>query len=134
MDGILMLSARSKLRVKITAAALAMASVASASAADVGKGADSFDANCAECHSVAKTLRNKKGPSLFGIVGRKSASIAGADYSDAMKASGIVWTTDKLEAYITAPKTVVPGGTMKFKGLPDAAERADLIAFLSAQK
>jgi len=129
-----MLSARSNFRIKIAAAALATASFTTSSAADLGKGADSFDANCAECHSVAKTLRNKKGPSLFGIVGRKSASIAGADYSDAMKASGIVWTTDKLEAYIAAPKTVVPGGTMKFKGLPDAVERADLITFLSAQK
>jgi len=106
----------------------------SAQAADLAKGADSFDANCAECHSVAKKIRNKKGPSLFGVVGRKAAGIDGADYSDAMKASGIVWTTDKIDAYITAPKSVVPGGTMKFKGLTDAKERADLVAFLTEQK
>ncbi len=101
---------------------------------DVGKGADSFDTNCAECHSVAKLLKNKKGPSLFGIVGRPAASIAGFDYSPALKAAGFAWTPEKLEVYLTAPKKLVPDGKMKFDGIPDAKERADLIAFLAEQK
>lgn len=103
-------------------------------AADAEKGADSFDANCAECHSVAKVLKNKKGPSLFGVVGRPSGQVQGYDYSDAMKAAGLTWTPEKLDAYITNPKAVVPNDKMKFKGLADAAERADLVAFLAEQK
>jgi len=101
--------------------------------ADVDAGAESFDANCAECHSL-KPGKNKKGPSLAAIVGRKSASITSFSYSDAMAASGLTWTNDKLDAYITNPKTLVPEGKMKFKGLADARERADLIEFLATQK
>ncbi len=108
--------------------------VINAYAADVNAGADSFDANCAECHSIAKPLKNKKGPGLLGVVGRQSAANAGFDYSDAMKAANLTWTEDKLDAYITNPKAVVPNDKMKFKGLANAAERADLIAFLAQQK
>jgi len=101
--------------------------------ADVDAGADSFDANCAECHSL-KAGKNKKGPSLAAITGRKAASVSGFTYSDGLAASGLTWTNDKLDAYITNPKTQVPAGKMKFKGLPDAKERADLIEFLAEQK
>jgi cytochrome c len=102
-------------------------------AADMNAGADSFDANCAECHSIAKPLKNKKGPSLLGVVGRASAANAGFDYSDAMKAANIIWTPEKLDAYIANPKVVVPNDKMKFKGLANATERTDLIAFLAQQ-
>jgi len=101
--------------------------------ADVDAGGESFDANCADCHSL-KAGKNKKGPSLASIVERKSASIPGFKYSDGLAASGLTWTNDKLDAYITNPKTLVPAGKMKFKGLADAKERADLIEFLAAQK
>lgn len=101
-------------------------------AGDPGKGADVFDSQCAECHSI-KSGRNKKGPSLFGVVGRKAGSIADFSYSDAMKNSGITWTTDKLDDYITHPKKTVPGDKMKFDGLESAGERADLIQFLMTQ-
>lgn len=98
-------------------------------AADAKHGADVFAENCAECHSV-KEGKNKKGPSLFGVVGRKAGTVADVAYSDAMKQSGISWTPDKLDAYVTDPRKAVPGGKMKFDGLPNAAERADLIAYL----
>jgi cytochrome c len=102
--------------------------------ADADRGADSFDANCAECHSVAKTLKNKKGPTLFGVVGRNAASVSGFNYSDAMKAAGYAWDRQRLDGYITAPKRYLPGGKMKFDGLDDAQERADLIDFLEQQR
>lgn len=108
--------------------------LAARAAGDASRGADSFDANCAECHSVAKTLKNKKGPSLYGVWGRTAGAVAGYEYSPALKASGIVWTADKLDAYVTAPKKLVPEGKMKFDGLADARERADLLAFLAEQK
>jgi cytochrome c len=60
--------------------------------------------------------------------------VPGFDYSDAMKAANLKWTADKLDAYIANPKAVVPEDKMKFKGLPDAKERGDLIEFLSQQK
>ena len=102
--------------------------------ADVDAGADSFDANCAECHSLAKPIKHKKGPSLVGVFGRSAGSIAGFEFSDGMKTSGMTWTQEKLDAYIANPKAVVADGKMKFKGLANAKERADLIEFLSQQK
>ena len=93
-------------------------------------GAEVFAEECGDCHS-AQPGRDKKGPTLTGVNGRRAGSVASfAGYSDAMKASGIVWTPEKIEAYITAPKKVVPGGKMKYDGLGDAAARADVIAFV----
>lgn len=116
------------------ATALMMTSGLQARAAgDATKGADVFDGQCAECHSV-KPGKNKKGPSLFGVVGRKAGSVADYSYSDAMKNSGITWTSEKLDEYITHPKKTVPGDKMKFDGLDDAAQRADLIQFLVLQR
>ena len=97
---------------------------------DVEKGKDVFASECAECHSVREG-KNKKGPSLFAVVGRKAATVVDASYSDAMKASGILWTPDRIDAYITAPKKVVPGGKMKYDGLASATERADLLGYLA---
>ncbi len=102
-------------------------------AGDVAKGKDVFATECAECHSVREG-KNKKGPSAFGIVGRKAATIPDVAYSDALKTSGITWTPDKIDAYVTAPKKLVPGGKMKYDGLASAAERADLIAYLATLK
>jgi cytochrome c len=51
-----------------------------------------------------------------------------------MKASGIVWTPEKIDAYVAAPKKVVPGGRMKYDGLPDAAARADVLAYVLQMK
>ena len=99
-------------------------------AGDVEKGKDVFATECAECHSVREG-KNKKGPSMFAVVGRKAAIVADATFSDALKASGIVWTADKIDAYVTAPKKLVPGGKMKYDGLGSATERADLLAYLA---
>jgi len=106
-----------------------------ANAADVSAGADSYDANCAECHSLANPIKNKKGPGLFGITGRATGSVPGySKYSDAMKTANFTWTPDKLDAYFKNAREVVPGTNMKFKGIRDAKERADLVEFLSTQK
>jgi cytochrome c len=115
--------------------ALVVAGVqASAIAANAERGADLFDTHCSDCHSVAAKIANRKGPSLHGVVGRKAGTVEGAKYSAAMTASGIVWTVQNLDSYIANPKGPVPMGTMKFKGLPKAEDRADLIAYLGSQK
>lgn len=123
---------RSSLAVVLAALACTLTLEAHA-AGDVEKGKDVFATECAECHSVREG-KNKKGPSLFGVVGRKAATVADASYSDALKASGITWTPDKIDAYVTAPKKLVPGGKMKYDGLASAAERTELLAYLATLK
>ena len=113
---------------------LALAAGHVAAAGDAGRGADVFDTNCAECHSVAKSLKNKKGPSLFGVLGRQAASVAGFDYSDGLRGAGFAWDAARLDQYLANPKALVPGGKMKFDGLAKADEREDVIAFLAQQK
>jgi cytochrome c len=111
---------------------LSMAGLALA-AGDAKKGADVFAGECGDCHSP-KEGKAKKGPPLFGVNGRKAGSVPDFAYSDAMKQSGIVWSPDKIDAYITHPKKLVPGGKMKYDGLDDAAQRADVIAYLQSLK
>lgn len=116
---------------------LAIAHMGNSFAAPAGgdpvAGDDVFASECSDCHSVHKG-KNKKGPSLFAVIGRHSASIPNFKYSDAMKSYNVVWTPEKIDKYISNPKAVVPGGKMKYKGLHDAKQRADLLAFLATKK
>ena len=120
---------RPRLLLALTVALAGFCSSAHA-AGDAHHGAEVFAENCAECHSV-KEGKNKKGPSLFAIVGRKAATLGDFNYSDALKQGGILWTADRIDAYVTDPRKAVPGGKMKFDGLASAAERADLLAYLA---
>jgi cytochrome c len=106
-----------------------------ARATDNDTGADLYDQECADCHSLARPLRNKKGPSLVGVVGMAAARVPGYNYSEALKQARIAWTKDTLDAFIADPKKVVPGGgKMKYDGLDKADERAAIIDFLSLQQ
>lgn len=86
---------------------------------------------CAVCHSIQAGV-NHIGPSLHGVVGRHSGSVANFHYSAANKNSGIVWTAQKIFVYLQAPQKMVPGTKMSFPGLPAAQDRADVIAYLEA--
>jgi len=103
----------------------------SAGAQDAAAGKQAF-AQCAACHSVEGA--NGLGPSLQGIVGRKSGTFPGFRYSRAMKAAGIAWDEKNLDAYLTEPQKLVPGNLMPFSGVADAKQRADLIAYLKTVK
>jgi len=103
-------------------------------AADIKAGADIYEASCAKCHSVTKPMKNKKGPSLLGIVGRSSSRISGYEYSEAMRAANLTWTSEKLDEFLINPKAVVPNSKMKFKGMSNAEDRANLIEFLLLQQ
>lgn len=99
-------------------------------AGDASAGKDVFRAECSECHSVREG-RNKKGPSLFGIVGRHAGSLPDYHYSDALQQAGWVWTPQKLQWYLSQPsRQANPGTRMKYDGLDDAEQRDDLISFL----
>ncbi len=109
-----------------------LTTVPAIAAGNAVSGADVYNAECADCHSL-KAGKNKKGSSFVGLIGRTAGTVPGAKYSDAMKSSKIVWTPERIDAYITHPKQVVPGGSMKYDGLDDAKARADLIAFLATK-
>lgn len=113
---------------------LTMGAIKSASAqqVDATKGADVFATHCSECHSL-KEGKDKKGPTLFHIFGAKASQREGFAYSDAMRNSQLVWNAENLAAYVVSPKKFLPGGKMKYDGLDNPAELADLISFLAAQ-
>ena len=113
--------------------ALAVSFAGIATAANVTNGKALFS-RCAACHTADKGGPNGLGPNLYGVVGRKAGSKKDFSYSAAMKNSGIVWTSQKLDAYIAHPADVVPGNRMAFVGLPDERQRADLIAWLDTLK
>jgi cytochrome c len=99
-------------------------------AGDASAGSDVFKTECSECHSVREG-RNKKGPSLFGIVGRTAGTAPNYHYSDAVLQSHWVWTTDKLHSYLSQPaKQANPGTKMKYDGLADPKQLDDLITYL----
>ena len=104
----------------------------SASAQAVPAGKASF-APCAACHGT-KAGERKMGPTLFGIVGRKAASVPDARYSAAMKASGIVWTPAALDTFLAAPRKRVPGTMMAFVGIPDKKKRDAVVRYLATLK
>jgi cytochrome c len=101
--------------------------------ADIDAGAKVFK-KCATCHTAVQGGGNKVGPNLFGVVGRKRASIAGFAYSEAMKAKGGSWTVEDLNLWLTKPRDFVPGTKMGFAGLPKDKDRANVIAYLKQQK
>lgn len=85
---------------------------------------------CAACHTFEKGGPNRVGPNLFGIVDRAKASVAGFNYSAALKAKGGSWTFDDLDHFLTNPKAWLPGTNMSYAGLGRGGQRADLINFL----
>jgi cytochrome c len=114
--------------------AIALLAASAAGAGDPAHGKAIFAQQCAMCHTANKGGATILGPNLYGVVGRKAGSVAGYSYSPHMKEAGWVWTDDKLQAYLPAPRDMVPGTKMTYGGLRDPAKLADLMAYLDAQK
>lgn len=110
-----------------TVAILPVGMVAAAPAALAGQAI--FEQRCAACHSVEPD-DNEVGPSLAGVVGRKAGSLAGYNYSPALKASGKVWTRPQLDQFLAAPQKLVPGTKMPM-AVPAADQRQALTAYLA---
>lgn len=115
-------------RVLLAALVLAGAAAAAHADGDAARGEQRF-VECAACHTLQQGVNNV-GPSLHGVFGRKAGEIADFRYSPAMKRSGITWTAQTLDSFIADPQKKVPGNRMPFAGMPDAGDRADLIAYL----
>ena len=114
------------LAVAIGASTAAMLSMPAA-AGDAAAGQHVF-ARCVVCHSP-KAGENKIGPSLAGVVGRKSGSAPGYDYSPALKSAGITWNEQELDKYLTNPPADVHGTKMVIS-VPSAEDRQNVIAYL----
>lgn len=103
---------------------------------DATDGEDIFK-RCRQCHDVGPDARNKVGPLLNGIVGRKAGTVEGFAYSDANKdagAKGLVWTEAELSKYLLNPAAHMPRNKMAFAGLKDEQDRLDVIAYLKQFK
>ena len=112
---------------------IVIASAAASSAAlaqDVAAGKTSFN-KCLACHAVGEGAKNKVGPELNGLKGRKSGTAEGYSYTEANKNSGITWDEATFKDYIKDPKAKIPGTKMVFAGIKNEQEASDLWAFLA---
>lgn len=101
--------------------------VAATTPPDLTAGEASYT-KCVGCHSPAY---NRTGPLHCGLLGRKSGTVRGYDYSPAMRAAGLTWDSDTLERFLAAPLAMLPGTTMGFAGIFDDEERRNLVAWLA---
>jgi cytochrome c len=119
-----------KTTVLALALSLGMLSTQAHAAGDAEAGGKLFKRVCGGCHQVGESARAFFGPQLNNVIGRVAGSTTDYQYSDAMKSSGIVWTREKLAAYIEDPKAVVSGTRMIFWGISDQEKIDDLLAYL----
>jgi cytochrome c len=119
---------------KLTLSALvivaASASAPAALAQDAAAGKTAFN-KCMACHSIGEGAKNKVGPELNGLDGRKSGTAPDYNYSDANKNSGITWNEAQFKEYIKDPKAKIPGTKMVFAGIKTEKEVNDLWAYIS---
>lgn len=113
------------------AAALVAMEEAALAAGDTSAGRKVFKKSCRNCHQVRAGKHNSFGPNLHGVVGRKAGAVEQFEYSEALAATGYIWTPDRIDTWLTDPRKMVPGTAMKFV-LKKPADRANLIAYLVA--
>lgn len=88
---------------------------------------------CASCHQVGPSARGGFGPKLTGVIGRKVGATTDYRYSAAMKNSQVIWTEQNLAAFLKAPSDFLPGNNMRFWGIGNTQQVADLLAYLRTQ-
>src|SRR3954471_8748320 len=113
----------------VIAAVVLAASTGATMAQDVEAGESSFK-KCLPCHDIGDDARNKVGPMLNGLAGRKSGTVEGFSYSDANKNSGLTWDEATFKDYIKDPRAKIPGTKMIFPGIKDEKAADNLWAYL----
>nr|WP_246035894.1 c-type cytochrome [Aliishimia ponticola] len=110
----------------------ALGTSGAADTADIAAGEKIFS-KCKGCHQIGEGAKHRIGPHLNGLFGRKAASHDGFKYSKSLTRlgnSGLEWHADTLDAYIENPRALASGTRMSFRGIKDAQERTQLIAYL----
>lgn len=121
-----------KLRLVAGMFAALIVSQGSALAEGDAKKGKSVYKRCAVCHVVDKE-KNKVGPHLVGIIGRKAGAVEKFKYSKAMRKKGeegMVWDVANIDAYLEKPRKFIPKNKMAFVGLKKKADRDNVIAYL----
>ena len=111
-------------------AALVLASTSAVAGGDAVRGQQVYEMRCGGCHSVET---DRVGPRHAGLIGRRAGAVPGFAYSPALASSKLVWNASTLDRWLTNPEALVPGQRMGYS-LSDAAQRADVIAYLSTLK
>ena len=115
---------------------------ASSGNTDVGKllslgtvkhGEKVFKKKCISCHTIAKGEKNKVGPAIFGILGKKSGSVSNYKYSKALLAHGKTWGFEEINAFLTKPQAYIKGTKMAFGGISNEKDRASVILFMNSK-
>lgn len=125
-------------RILVLAGALAGQFAVSARAeliGDIDKGQEIFRRECAQCHQLGEGAKNRIGPQLNGVFDRSAGAVDGFKYSKPMLrmgSDGLVWNLETLDAYIENPRSLISGTRMNYRGLKDAGQRSDLMAYLRA--
>jgi|SRR5262249_47485004 len=118
-------------RVLVGLATLVVAAGAAHAGGDVARGEQRYE-ECVACHAKEASA-NGIGPNLHGVFDRKAGTLSDFRYSAAMRRSGITWTEETIDKFINDPQGVVPANRMPYAGMADAADRADLIAYLQKE-
>jgi cytochrome c len=95
---------------------------------DAQRGNALYDSRCTACHSLD---HSRIGPAHRGVFGRHVAQVVGFDYSPALRRSHVIWNARSLDRWLTNPERFIPGQKMGYS-VPDAQDRADIIAFLAS--
>ncbi|ALA18329.1 MULTISPECIES: cytochrome c family protein [unclassified Chelatococcus] len=114
----------------LLAIAILAATLSPAAAAGDAKAGERVFLKCRACHQVGEKAKNVVGPELNGLFGRTAGTAPGYSYSEANKASGIVWDEANFREYIADPRARIPGTKMVFAGLKKEQEVDDLVAYL----
>ena len=90
-------------------------------------------ARCRSCHTLPEGGANMTGPNLWGLFGREAGAHPDFRYSEALQAADFQWEAEQLDQWLAAPREFLPGNRMAFAGIPDEADRRDLIAYLKVE-